>query len=133
MEFTPIAELGPSLAAAESRHIRAIVTIMWPYSSSTKTVALLLVEPDFRLRNKRGQVRVQFRGASAVEVARAGVASGDEVILGLRGARWVEATPGISTPGKSVDAELVYGRRLALKVGCCLARQGRRGSNVRGV
>jgi hypothetical protein len=116
MKFTPIARLGPSLPAAESKRIHAIVTIIWPYSSSTKSAALLLVEPDFRLRNKRGQVRVQLRGPSAEAVARTHVTSGDEVILGLEGANWVEATPGISTPGRSVDFELVYTRRLILQV-----------------
>jgi hypothetical protein len=124
MDYTPIADLGNSLLDAESKQIRAIVTIIWPYSSSTKTAALLLVEPDFRLRRNKGQVRVQFRGASAVEVARSGITSGDEVILALKGAKWVEVAPGISTPGKSVDLELVYKRRLAMKVGVSMeARQ----------
>ncbi|KAF2436765.1 hypothetical protein EJ08DRAFT_691086 [Tothia fuscella] len=116
MELTPIAQLGPSLRNAGSRHIRAIVTIIWPYSSSTKTAALLLAEPDFRLRNKRGQVRVQFGGACAVQVGKFGISSGDEVILGLKGAVWVAATEGISTPGKSVDSELVFKRKLDLKI-----------------
>jgi hypothetical protein len=77
---------------------------------------LLLVEPDFRLRSERGQVRVQLRGPSAVAVARTHITSGDEVILSLEGAKWAEATPGISTPGKSVESELVYTRRLILQV-----------------
>ena len=117
MELIPIAQLGPSLVSPEVKRIRAVVTIIWPYSSSTKSAALLLVEPDFRLRSKNGQVRVQLRGASAEAVARSGLASGDLVLLHLEGAHWVEATPGISTPGKSVDLELVYRSRLTLQVG----------------
>lgn len=127
MEFTPISSLECSFSTPATKQIRAIVTLIWPYSSSTRTAALLLVEPDFRLRSKRGQVRVQFHGASAQAVARSGVGSGDEVILELQGAKWVEATVGISTPGKSVDAELVFRRRLVAKVrpfgivaNCCL-------------
>jgi hypothetical protein len=116
MEFIPIAQLGPSLPTAERKRIRAIVTIIWPYSFSTRSAALLLVEPDFRLRSEQGQVRVQLRGPSAAAVARTHVTSGDEVILSLEGAKWVEATPDISTPGKSVDSELVYTRRLVLQV-----------------
>jgi len=61
----PIAQLTPLLAAPASRSIKAVVTLTWPYSSATGSVAFLLSEPDFRLRRTRGQVRVQFSGSSA--------------------------------------------------------------------
>jgi hypothetical protein len=127
MGLVPIAHLGPSLSNPESGRIRAIVALIWPYSSSTKSVALLLVEPDFRLRVKRGQVRVQLRGASAAALARTKVGSGDEILLNLEGVQWVEAAPGITTPGKSVDTELLFKRRLVCQVGLVLRNSGLRG------
>jgi hypothetical protein len=117
MEIVPISHLGPSLWYPETRRIKAIVTLIWPYSSSTKSVALLLAEPDFRLRFKRGQVRVQFRGPSAAALARTKIGSGDEIFLHLDGVQWIEADPGITTPGKSIDTELLFKRRLVCQVG----------------
>jgi hypothetical protein len=116
METVPISHLRPSLSNPESQLIRAIVTLIWPYSSFIKSVALLLVEPDFRLREKKGQVRVQLQGASAAALGRTKIGIGDEILLHLEGAQWVEATPGISTPGKSVDMELLFKRRLVCQV-----------------
>jgi len=126
METTPIAQLGPSLSNPESRYIRAIVTLIWPYSSSTRSAALLLAEPDFRLRSKRGQVRIQLRGASAVALAHTKIQSGDEILLRLEGVQWVEATPGITTPGKSVDTELLLKRRLVCQVKTVFQFNGRK-------
>ena len=54
--------------------------------------------------------------AAAKEIAQSKISSGDEVVLSLHGARWVEAAPGISTPGRSVDTELEYKRRLVCEV-----------------
>ena len=55
-----IAQLTPDLSAPSTRCIRAIVTLIWPYSSSTSTLKLLLAEHDFRLRRTRGQVASAF-------------------------------------------------------------------------
>jgi hypothetical protein len=91
------------------------VTLIWPYSSSKHSISLLLAEPDFRLRRRRGQVRVHFHGSAAKAIARDGVGSGDVVSLGLDGAEWlrVEAS---STPGRGVDWELVFTERLWMEV-----------------
>jgi hypothetical protein len=112
----PIAQLTRLLAAPASRSIKAIVTLTWPYSSATGSVAFLLSEPDFRLRRTRGQVRVQFAGSSAKQVAKSGIASGDEVILCLEGVEWVEDENRISTPGRGVEFELKFTERLLLQV-----------------
>ncbi|KAH8782203.1 hypothetical protein BGZ57DRAFT_279775 [Hyaloscypha finlandica] len=110
----PIAQLTPLLAAPASRSIKAIVTLTWPYSSKTGSVAFLLSEPDFRLRRTRGQVRVQFSGSSAKEVAKSGIASGDGIILSLDGVEWVhDAT--VATPGRGVEFELKFTERLLLQ------------------
>jgi hypothetical protein len=112
----PIETLSPESAPPPNRSIRAIVTILWPYSSSTRQCALLLADPDFRLRSRKGQVRVRFTGASAEAVAHSRVGIGDEVVLELRGAAWASNVEATRTPGKSVDGELVFRRFLGLKV-----------------
>ena len=61
-------------------------------------------------------MRIQLVGAAAEEIARSKISSGDEVVLSLGGAKWVEAAPGISTPGRSVDIELEYKRRMVCEV-----------------
>src|SRR5690348_18361303 len=116
MTTVPITELGPSLADAEGKEINAVVTLLWPYSSSTRKAALLLADPDFRLRNRKGQVRVQLAGSAAQAVARSKIAIGDEVTLSLNGARWVDPTPGLLTPGNSVDVELLFEERLTISI-----------------
>jgi hypothetical protein len=112
----PIAQLTPLLAAPSTRSVKAIVTLTWPYSSATGSVAFLLVEPDFRLRRTRGQVRVQFSGSSAKAVAKSGVASGDEVILSLDGVDWVQDEAPFATPGRGVEFDLKFTERLLLQV-----------------
>ncbi|EMD92320.1 hypothetical protein COCC4DRAFT_162301 [Bipolaris maydis ATCC 48331] len=115
MEQTPIAQLNPELPSVESQHFRATVTLIWPYSSSARQLALLLAEPDLRLRRRNGQVRARFSGASAKAIATTGVGIGDEVVLSLRGAQFV--TEGaISTPGKSIDWELEYVQTVVIRI-----------------
>ncbi|KAG9234405.1 hypothetical protein BJ875DRAFT_12533 [Amylocarpus encephaloides] len=112
----PIAELSPSLAAPETRAVKAIVTLTWPFSSATGSLAFLLSEPDFRLRQQRGQVRVQFAGSSAKHVSESKFASGDEVLLCLDGVEWIKDENKVATPGTSVEFELRFSERLLLKV-----------------
>jgi hypothetical protein len=112
----PIAQLTPVLSAPSTRSIKAVVTLTWPYSSATKSVAFLLSEPDFRLRRTRGQVRVQFSGSSAKSIAKSGIASGDEVLLGLDGVEWVHDENAVTTPGRGVEFELRFTERLLLQV-----------------
>ena len=118
MEFTPIASLE-QLSGARSKYIKGIVTLVWPFSSSSKKVAFLVAEPDFRLRNSKGQVRVQLRGPASLAVAKSKLGIGDEVIFGLDGAQWIAAEPGVSTPGKSMELELLYKNILVLEVCGC--------------
>lgn len=118
-ERIPIATLHPSLPAPATKSITALVTILWPYSSSTRTCALLLCEPDFRLRRRRGQVRVQFSGDAAYAVATSQLGIGDKVVLKLGGVQWLQSSGEeevVRTPGKSVDWELGFRDRLAMLV-----------------
>ncbi|KAI9777436.1 MAG: hypothetical protein M1839_008848 [Geoglossum umbratile] len=111
----PIAQLDPLLSSLPSKSIKAVVTLIWPYSSSKRSISLLLAEPDFRLRRNRGQVRVHFHGSAARTVARREVRSGDVVNLGLEGAEWlrVEESP---VPGRGVDWELTFTERLLMEL-----------------
>ena len=113
----PIAQLNPDLDAPATRSIKAIVTLTWPYSSATGSVAFLLSEPDFRLRRSRGQVRVRFSGSSAKIVADSGIASGDEVLLSLEGVEWISDDTTVVTPGRGIECELRFTERLLLQVG----------------
>ena len=110
-----IAELRPQLAN-ESTSVTGIVTLIWPYASSTQSISLLLVEPDFRKRQKEGQVRVYFHGSSARALARVGISSGDVLLLSLEGSVWSKQITTASTPGKSIEWEIEYGERVLLQV-----------------
>jgi hypothetical protein len=116
MEHVHIAALRPDIDALESKQIKAVVTLIWPYSSSQRQFALLLAEPDFRLRRRKGgQVRARFSSTSARALAATGVGIGDEVVLSLHGAQFVQ-DGAVSTPGKSIDWELAYTQTVAVSV-----------------
>jgi hypothetical protein len=112
----PIAELSPLLSTPTKKTIRAIVTLIWPYSSSNSSLTVLLAEPDFRLRRSRGQVRVQFLGSSAKTVFETRIGSGDEVVLSLQGSEWVENKSANQTPGRGIEWDLKFTERLLLQV-----------------
>jgi hypothetical protein len=123
MDWIPIAELEPGHPSSQSKSIKGIVTLIWPFSSSTNQAAFLLADPDFRQRYKKGQVRVQVQGAVAWTLAKSKLGIGDEVVLGIRGARWVDTEVGVSTPGKGLDSELLFKDRISVQVRCSLDSQ----------
>tara|TARA_R110002003_G_scaffold2336_1_gene24180 strand:+ start:4482 stop:5294 length:813 start_codon:yes stop_codon:yes gene_type:complete len=110
-----ISALHPKLSTMEFRRFRATVSLIWPYSASAREFALLLAEPDFRLRQTTSQVRARFSGSSAKAMAATKVGIGDEMILGLRGAEFVQDGV-VSTPGKSIDWEIVYTQTVVAQV-----------------
>ena len=114
-EQTPIANLDPSLETLH-KSISGVVTLIWPYSSSNKTFGILLVEPDFRLRQKKGQVRIHFTGPSATAVARSGIGIGTRLLLSLEGVQWAKDDSLPRTPGNGVEWKLHFGERLSLQV-----------------
>lgn len=93
-----------------------MVALVWPYSSSTRTLSLLLAEPDIRLRKGKGQVKVIFHGPSAEAVAKGQVGIGDAVKLGLEGAQWIQSSEIVSTPGKKIEWDLVFQGKANLDV-----------------
>jgi hypothetical protein len=114
MDCSPIAELEPGHRSSKS--IKGIVTLIWPFSSSSNQAAFLLADPDFRQRYKKGQVRVQVQGAVARALANSHFGIGDEIILSTRGARWVDIEAGVSTPGKGLDSELLFKDEIVAEV-----------------
>lgn len=113
----PIFALTPfSTSHAPGVCLRAVVTLSWPYSASTRQCALLLAEEDFRLRNRGGQVRVRFAGTAAAAVSKSRVGIADVVVIALDGAKWIDRDGSKRTPGKSVEAELQYEDVLSMKI-----------------
>ncbi|RAK80370.1 uncharacterized protein BO72DRAFT_522280 [Aspergillus fijiensis CBS 313.89] len=112
----PIAQLAPSLDNLPSNSVRGVVALLWPYSSSTHSISLLLAEPDFRLRRSGGQVRVVFHGHIAEEVAKSQVGIGDNVYLSLNGSRLTDNDPKVLTPGKSVAWDVHFETTVLVEV-----------------
>ncbi|RDW93106.1 uncharacterized protein DSM5745_00428 [Aspergillus mulundensis] len=112
----PIAQLSPDNDRLPGNSVHSIVTLLWPYSSSTKTLSLLLAEPDFRLRRSNGQVKVFFHGQVAEEVARTHIGIGDKVYLSLAGSRLTKNDAATQTPGKGVSWDVHFDAAAFLEV-----------------
>lgn len=112
----PIAQLSPTLEQLEEKCILATVSLVWPYSSSTKSLSLSLAEPDFRLRRSNGQVKATFHGRVAEKVAESHVGIGDTVRLALKGAKFVANDAATQTPGSNVAWDLQFDNGVSLEV-----------------
>ena len=111
-----IAQLDPSLEGSD-KVVEGVVTLIWPYSASSKSFSILLAEPDFRLRRERGQVRILFTGPSAKSVSGCDPQSGDRVLLHLLGTQWEKDETALKTPGRGIEWQLRFEQRLVLQVG----------------
>jgi hypothetical protein len=112
----PIARLSPTLEQLEEKCILATVSLVWPYSSSTKSLSLSLAEPDFRLRRSNGQVKAIFHGRVAEKVAETQVGIGDTVRLALKGADFVGTDAATQTPGRNVAWDLHFDNGVSIEV-----------------
>ena len=112
----PIAQLSPTLGEPEHKYIDAVVTLVWPYSSSTKSISLLLAEPDFRLRRSHGQVKAIFHGHVAEKVAGSQVGIGDHIHLSLRGSSFIANDSATHTPGRYVAWDVHFSNGVSLEV-----------------
>lgn len=112
----PIAQLCPELADQATRIVEGEITVVWPYSLVTKSIAFKLVETDFRLRRDKGQVRIDFHSAAGKAVSDAVLEGGDTVRLGLDGVAWERASPEtVARPG-TLEWQLKFSNRLRLHV-----------------
>ncbi|KAJ5365854.1 hypothetical protein N7517_008740 [Penicillium concentricum] len=112
----PIAQLSPDLEQLAESSFLAAVALVWPYSSSTKSVSLLLAEPDFRLRGAKGQIKVTFHGNLAEKVAESHVGIGDAICLALKNTKFVSNESAQQTPGRSVAWDAHYENGGSLEV-----------------
>ncbi|KAI6352005.1 hypothetical protein MCOR25_009609 [Pyricularia grisea] len=113
---TPIAQLAPGLSDQDSRVVRGEVTVVWPYSLIRKSFAFVIAEPDVRLRDSNGQIRLQVDGAIAKLVAESGLESGDEILLSLAGAGWAANTYEARIPGSCSSWQLEYTEKITLEI-----------------
>ena len=84
----PLASLTPETALNGALVKVVVALLLFPYSPSTQTLRLVLSEKDFRLREKKGQLRVSFHGAAASKLAETNVGIGDMLVLSTREARF---------------------------------------------
>ena len=120
---TAIAQLEPALGASGAQVIDGTVTITWPHSIVTKSIAFILAERDVLLRRDKGQVRVEFHGAAGRAVADAHIAGGDNVRLSLQGAEWIKPDGKTLLPVGSLCLQLKYSKRLLLDIQAAESRQ----------
>ncbi|KAG6041235.1 hypothetical protein E4U41_005518 [Claviceps citrina] len=113
---TSIAQLSPENVERNRLVVDGVVTITWPYSIVTKSIAFILAEHDVLLRRNKGQLRVEFDGASGKALADARIGGGDKIRLSLEGAQWTnnDATAGL--PAGSLEWQLKYTNRLLMSI-----------------
>ena len=116
--LTPIriSEISPISSSNTNGYIEAVIVLIWPYSSSSRSLSLLLADKDVRLRRSKGQVKVNFDGKCAEAVALTRLEIGDTVKLGLLGASWMRTGEEVSTPGRKIEWDLQFSLKLTLEV-----------------
>ncbi|VUC21158.1 unnamed protein product [Clonostachys rosea] len=112
---TPIAQLHQDLSDIASRIVDGEVTITWPFSIVTKSIAFKLAEHDFLLRRNKGQVRVEFHGAAGKAVAATGIGGGDKVRLSLAGVEWTEGASASTRPD-TLQWQMNFSNKLRMRV-----------------
>lgn len=112
----PISQLSPAAEHLTEHSIHAVISLVWPYSSSTKSLGFLLSEPDPRLRLLNGQVKADFHGPVAERIAQTRLGIGDEVALGLEGSRLVDNQDVSQPPGRRVAWDVHFDSRVFLEV-----------------
>ncbi|KAK8038026.1 hypothetical protein PG994_014793 [Apiospora phragmitis] len=111
---TPIAQLSPQLPS-QTTTVRGVVTVIWPYSSTTSSLSFTLAEPEFRLRRPKGQIRVKFAGHIAKAVSGSGIGSGDEIVISLDGVEWQAAATNRRLSGAGHEWQLKFSQKLRLQ------------------
>ncbi|CAM1508334.1 Fc.00g051820.m01.CDS01 [Cosmosporella sp. VM-42] len=115
-EVTPIAQLNPDISEQKSRVVSGVITIIWPFSIVTKSIAFILAEPDFRLRRDKGQVRLRFHGAVGKAIADSGIGGGDEIRMSLDRVKWEKNEMQTQLAGSTLEWQLEFTNRLLLSI-----------------
>ncbi|KAJ6256637.1 hypothetical protein Dda_8502 [Drechslerella dactyloides] len=110
-ELQPVSlsDLDPSRTPAGE--ITAVVSLVWPYSSSALRLTAIIAHQEHRRRERRGELKVLFTGYAAESLRK--LAIGEVVKLSLEGADW-EPLP--DTQEKDVPWQLRWEKRLRVKV-----------------
>lgn len=101
---------------ASNTYIEAAVQLVWPFSSVTSQLSLLLIEKDVSFRDTAAQLKITFHDACAKQVARSRVGIGDIVQLRLAGATAEHEHEELSTPGKKTGFDLHFRKSVHLQV-----------------
>lgn len=109
-------QFDPSFSNHDNVYIEAAVQLVWPYSSVTSQLSLLLIEKDVPFRETVAQLKVTIHDACAKEVARSKIGIGDIVQLRLKGSTIEHEHEGLSTPGKKTGFDLHYRRSVHIQV-----------------
>ncbi|RGP66144.1 hypothetical protein FLONG3_8961 [Fusarium longipes] len=115
-ESIPIAGLNPDASNQENRVVHGTITITWPFSILTKSIAFLLAEHDFRLRRENGQVRVRFHGAAAKAISDASLGAGDDIRVSLKGVEWKKNETQTQVAGSTLAWQLEFTNRLVIGI-----------------
>lgn len=109
--------------SCDGRHLEAVVALIWPYSSNTGRLSLLLVEDDVSIYRKVGQVKATFYGGAAQELAKSRIGIGDKVRVSLEDtqATYNDNDNVVSTPGRKTHWELHFRRSIHIEVRCTCA------------
>lgn len=103
-------------APSSTDFLEANVALIWPYSSSTERLSLLLTEEAPLARKTKSQLKVTFHGSCAKEVALIKVGIGDSIKLRLNQAEIADNCDNLSTPGKRSSIELHFSHSILLQV-----------------
>lgn len=63
--MTNIKDISPDNAFESGLHIRGVISLRWPYSSSERSLSIQLADEDIRRRGDKGHVRLTFNGSAA--------------------------------------------------------------------
>lgn len=97
-------------------YLEAVVALIWPYSSNTRRLSLLLVEEDVAIYKKVGQVKATFYDRAARELATLRVGIGDKVRVSLENVQVTHNDSVVSTPGRKTHWELHFRRSIHIEV-----------------
>lgn len=89
-------------------YIEAAVQLVWPFSSVTSQLSLLLIEKDVSFRETAAQLKITFHDGCAKEVARSRIGIGDVVQLRLKGSTVEHEHEELSTPGEKTGFDLHF-------------------------
>ncbi|TWU73826.1 hypothetical protein ED733_005029 [Metarhizium rileyi] len=113
---TSISQLDVEFADAVSLAVEGVVTITWPYSTVTNSIAFILAEHNVLKRRNHGQIRLEFIGASGKAVAHARIGGGDQLRISLNGARRTKTDAKAGLPAGSLEWQLQFTNRLLLTI-----------------